>query len=281
MVSEMWLRASLVLPKIEAETPAELVRSVCDAIEGAGGPESSTIRASVEESLAYKESYSVGKGVALPHTEAAGLSGTFVCLVTTRGNLGLAAIDGLSPDIFFFIVARPGPTAHLLLLAHLARLCHSHTFLHGLRGAETVDEILALAEAAEKRISLSLPPRAARPSAGELVFLTVSGEKAVDALLVELVDQGFAEATLVEAQTLREATAHEVPLFAGFRDLFGDPGGRRVLLLESNAERTEAVLEAVQRVSSEYEDSDLRVMVLPVSSHWAAHKNADPEHPER
>jgi mannitol/fructose-specific phosphotransferase system IIA component (Ntr-type) len=273
MVSPQWLRPGLIFPKLSVGSTADLVHVVSATMEKVGRVPSSRTAAALQESLASKESYSVGRGVALPHAEAVGLTETLVCLVTTRNNLELGSMDGVAPDVFFFILAKPDPRAHLLLLAHLARLCHSRTFLQGLRAAESAEEIVKLVDAVEGRIRLSLPARAnLTHGAGELILITVSGEKAVDALLVDLVDQGFGEASIIESQSLREATAHEVPLFAGFRDLFGDPGGRRVLLVESAVEGTEAVVDAVKRVSGEYPDSDPRIIAVPIRTQWMASK---------
>lgn len=278
MVGEGWLQASLVLPKVTVNGASELVHAVSEAMARVAQVPSSAIAQSLQESLAVRESYSIGRGVALPHAESDRVSETLVCLVTTRHNLKLPSIDGIPPDVYFFILSKPDPHAHLLLLAHVAKLCHSRTFLQALRSADRVEEVLRLVSAAEKRVPTSLQPKP-QPSAGSLILVTVSGEKAVDALLVDLVDQGLGDACIVESQSLREATAHEVPLFASFRDLFGDPGGRRVLLLQATEQQTEAALQAMERVGAEYPDCDIRVTIIPVLSQRVMRQKSATEHP--
>jgi hypothetical protein len=102
----------------------------------------------------------------------------------------------------------------------------------------------------------------------ELILVSISGERAVDALLIDLVDQGLGDACVLDAQSLREAAAREVPLFAGFRDLFGDPGGRRMLIVQTPAAGANTVLEAVQRVCDECDARDALVSVIPVQARW-------------
>jgi PTS system nitrogen regulatory IIA component len=256
----------LVLPGLAARSAEDLVRAVAEAL----GRFSNVDRTSVERAFLEAlrtEGFSVGRGVAIPHIEIESLTETRVCLATLRAPLRVTTIDGRPPDIFLFILSKPDPQAHLLLLAHLAHLTQSRTLLEGLRRAQRPDEAVALLRAAEMR-------HAAKPQADvtlaphALIIISVSGEKAVDALLIDLVDQGFGDACILEAQSLREAAAREVPLFAGFRDLFGDPGGRRMLVLETPSDRAGTVLEAVRRISKEYRAREARVSVIPVQTEW-------------
>jgi PTS system nitrogen regulatory IIA component len=215
------------------------------------------------------DGWSVGSGVALPHTELPDVSETVVCLITLAAPLSLSTIDGHAPDVFVFILSKPDPKHHLMLLAHLARLLRSRTLVEGLRRADSPDAVSALVEAAELRHAGTPGPLVPAPS-GAIVVIIVSGENAVDALLVDLVDQGHADACILEAQSVREAAAREVPLFAGFRDIFGDPGGRRVILVESPMDRVDGVMASARRICDEHAGSDVRVSVVPVSRHWAA-----------
>jgi mannitol/fructose-specific phosphotransferase system IIA component (Ntr-type) len=280
MVPQGWLSPSLILPRLSASGVPQLIAPVSARIGAAANIPAERVERAFEEAM-QGEGFSVGRGVAIPHTELADLEQTFVCLVTLTEPLPARTLDGRAPDLFLFILSRPDPRAHLLLLAHLARLTQSRTLLEGLRRAKDADEILALVSAAELRHQFTQGPAPlavpARPVAATevLVLISASGEKLLDALLIELVDQGFADACVLEAQSLREAATREVPLFAGFRDLFGDPGGRRMLILEATSDRVERILGAVQRVCDEQRSTDARVSVLPVQTRW--HPPADPE----
>ena len=280
MIPEEWLKSPLVLPGLAASTVQELVRAVAEALGTATGADAAQIETAFLEAM-RDEVFSVGKGVAIPHTELENVTDTVVCLVTLPEPLPLRTVDGRPPDIFLFILSKPDPHSHLLLLAHLARLAQSRTLRDGLRRARTPDEAVSLVRAAEMRHdALPVPTRAPPSTAHVLFFVSIGGEKVVDALLIDLVGQGFGEACVLEAQSLREAAAREVPIFAGFRDLFGDPGGRRVLILEATAERADAVIEAVRRISTEYRAQDARVSVVPIQTRWVIPAAAETSAPK-
>jgi mannitol/fructose-specific phosphotransferase system IIA component (Ntr-type) len=268
MVSKGWLKAGNVLPAVAAESLEQLIAIVAQNMAEVGGIDPERVSQAFRRATAG-ENFSLGSGVAIPHTEDPGLEETLVCLVTTAAPLPLRTLDGRAPDIFLFILSKPDPHAHLVLLAHWARLAQSRTFLEGLRRSATPDEVLALVDAAELRHRAHAGAASPRAS-HDLVLISVSGEKLVDALLIGLVDDGFDDACVLEAQSLREAAAREVPLFAGFRDIFGDPGGRRILLLEAPEERTEGLVSAVRRICEEHEARDARISVLPLQLHWAS-----------
>jgi mannitol/fructose-specific phosphotransferase system IIA component (Ntr-type) len=267
----------MVLPAVDVATVEALARTVAEVMATAAGTDSPRIETAFLEAM-RGEGFSVGEGVAMPHTEMASLTETVVCLVTLRQPLTLKTVDGRPPDVFLFILSRPDPHDHLLLLAHLARLAQSRTFLDGLRRAQTPEEAVKLVRAAEKRHRGLQGPATVPPSTSHALFIvSIGGEKIVDALLIDLVDLGFGDACVLEAQSLREAAAREVPLFAGFRDLFGDPGGRRILILEAMADRTDAVIESVRRISEEHRAKDARVSVVPIQTRWIVPPAADEE----
>jgi nitrogen PTS system EIIA component len=266
MVPEHWLKASLVLPALSVSGPAELVEEVARSVSASTGSALEATRSAFDGAL-RAEGWSLGAGVAIPHAELAGLSEPVVCLVVTRAPLPLPAIDGRAPDVFFFILAPPDdPEGHLVLLARLAGLAQSRTLVEGLRRATTADDVLPLVRAAELRHGRA--PRSAPESGYSMIVIAIAGESAVDALLVELLDQGLESATLLEAQSVREATTREVPLFTGFQDIFGDPGGRRVIMVDAPASKVDLLLECVQRIAVERRAVDVRVSVLPIQKHW-------------
>jgi mannitol/fructose-specific phosphotransferase system IIA component (Ntr-type) len=270
VIQDGWLKASLVLPGLAATSEEEIVRVVAEALAKGAGLDAARVHAAFVDAM-QSPGFSIGGGVAIPHTEIGDLSETWVCLVTLARPLPARSIDGRSLDIFVFILSKPDPHAHLLLLAHLARLMQSRTFVDGLRRVRSGEEAVALVRAAEARHA-AVPGADAPLATGALVLVSISGEKAVDALLIDLVDQGLGDACVIEAQSLREAAAREVPLFAGFRDLFGDPGGRRLFLVETSADRTDDVLAAVSRICSEYGAKDARASAIPVQTRWALAK---------
>lgn len=275
MAQENWLHSSLVLPDLDAKNASQLLHAVALAVSHHTGTEPDVLESAFDSSV-YDIRFSLGNGVAIPHIEVEGLADTIVCLAVLRSPLSLATVDGQPLDIVFFVFSRPDKKQHLFRVAHLARLTMNTTFLHGLRRAKTSEEIVELVRIIEAEHALSAQSPSAPPQSQVLVVIAIGGEKIVDALLVDLFDQGYIHADILEAQSLQEAITREVPLFTGFRDIFGDPGGRRVVLLETVASKVESIVTSVQRSCQQYPSSDARVSVLPLQTHWFSnHSNND------
>jgi mannitol/fructose-specific phosphotransferase system IIA component (Ntr-type) len=276
MAVEGWLAPELVVLQLEATRVEDVVKAAADKLGSVEGRDGAAIEKAFLEVI-VGEGFSLGSGVVIPHTEVKA-DETLVCLVTTKEPLLLPTIDGRPPDIFIFILSKADPQSHLLLLAHLARLTQSRTLLEGLRRAHDPKEVVALVGAAELRHTAAVQrAKVGKDSPQVLVILSARGEQLIDALLIDLVDRGFPEANLLEAQSLREAATREVPIFAGFRDLFGDPGGRRVVLLEAPADRVEEIVGSVKRICEEHGGGDARISVVPAET-W--HLGAAPPVPE-
>lgn len=263
-----WLKPSLILLDVPAASVDDALRATARAAAASIGVDPVRVEQLLSQST-ETGGYAVGGAVAVPHANIPGLDQTAVALVRTQRPVPVQAMDGLPADIFFVILSRPDdPKGHLLLLAHIARLARSRTLLDGLRQVRNAQEAVSLVEAAELRHAPG-PPTAPMPAAAHfLALISVAGEKAVDALLVALLDQEFGDASILEAQSLRDAVTQEVPLFAGFRDIFGDPGGRRVLLLEVPAERAEDLAMAVRRVFEECKPAEGHFSLMPLQSRW-------------
>lgn len=253
----------------QADDVDALVARVAESIASAEGVSLERVEAAFREAI-RREGFSIGTGVALPHSELEGLTTTHVCLATTTNPVALPTIDGRQPDLFFFTLAPPNdPEGHLLLLARLARLCQSRTLLDGLRRAKSSDEATQLIRAARLRHApAGLPAPVVAAAAHALVLIVTVGEKVVDALLVDLLDLGVEQATILEGQSLAEAMTREVPLFAGFRDIFGDPGGQRVIFVEVAAARVNEIVDTVRRVCENESAKEARVCVLPLEVRW-------------
>jgi nitrogen PTS system EIIA component len=269
---EQWLAPERLVLAAEAPDIDAVVAAAARVIAPATDLPPETIAAALTEG-AGGGGFAIGDGVAVPHAEVEGLAAPVGALVVTREPIGIGAVDGVPADIFFVVVAAPGdPTGHLLLLAHLAGLAHSRVLRAGLRRVTDTEEAWALLEAASLRRQSEAQTgatAAARPATDHyLAVLAIAGEQAVDALLVALLDQGFDDASIVEAQTLHDAATTEVPLFAGFREVFGDPGGRRVFLVEVAADRRQWLLDVVQRTCEERRAREASVSIVPLSSRW-------------
>jgi nitrogen PTS system EIIA component len=261
----------LALVDVSAKGPRELARQVAEALAPLAGLDPERVSELFAEA-ATREGASLGEGVAIPHAVLEGVPERVVALAVTRSAVDIPTLDGRRPDLFFFVLAPPGhPQGHLRMLAHLAHLAQSRTLRDGLREARTPEDALALVRAAEERHGVV---RRAVAADHAMLVISIGGEKAVDALLVELLDRQPEDVCVLEAQSLREAATREVPIFTGFRDIFGDPGGRRVILAEVLAEEVDGVVALVERVCREHGTLDAHVAAMPVHRTWR------PERPE-
>jgi mannitol/fructose-specific phosphotransferase system IIA component (Ntr-type) len=111
----------LVAPFTHAASPADVVQAAASLLARASGVAAGELSRLFTEALGAP-GFSLGSGVAIPHVELATVPETLVAIVTTRAPVPLPSIDGQAPDVFLFVLARPDPKAHLLLLARLARL---------------------------------------------------------------------------------------------------------------------------------------------------------------
>jgi PTS system nitrogen regulatory IIA component len=268
MTTPRWLRPSLILLDTPADTVADVAKATARAAAAATGVDADVVEGVLRRAT-ERSGYAVGSGVAVPHADVPGLDETAVALVRTTRPLPVEALDSRPADVFFVILSRPNdPRGHLLLLAHLARLARSRVLVDGLRQVSTAADAVALIEAAELRHSDAVATPVAPTATHFLALISVAGEKTVDALLVTLLDQQFGDAAILEAQSLRDAATQEVPLFAGFRDIFGDPGGRRVILLEVPVDRIDTLSVTVRRVFEECRPAAGSFSLLPLQSHW-------------
>lgn len=264
-----WLPAEAVLLDVEAASLSAAVAAAIPRLAELTGLDPAVISRPLEEATRESD-FAIGAGIAVPHAPIPGLPVPAVVFVRVAKPIDIGAIDRLPADLIFVTVFPAGDSAgHLRFLAHLAHLAHSRVLRDGLRNAVDAHEVVALVEAADARRAAS--PRAATQAPAAETYLAVislAGEKAVDAVLVELLDCGLEDATILDAQSAREAASREVPLFAGFQDIFGDPGGRRVILAFVSAAQLDEVSAMVGRVCEEREASSGEVWFMPLASRW-------------
>lgn len=269
MVLPSWLQPSLVLLGVPATTLDAVLSHAARALAPVVNVPATRIGELLRE-VTSSGGVSVGAGVAVPHARLPDLSTTAVALLVTTQPIPVQAMDGQPADIFFVVLSGlDDPRGHLLVLAHLARLAHSQTLLQALRQAKAPREALELIEAAELRHAaggreIQAPQRPSH----YVAIIAVAGEKAVDSLLVGLLDQGFENASMLEAQSLREAATREVPLFAGFRDIFGDPGGRRIILVDIEVDRADELVAMVHRICEDRGAESAELALVPLQHYW-------------
>lgn len=212
----------------------------------------------------------LGRGLAMPHAVVPGVDQPLVGFLRLRDGLEMKdAPDRRPVDLFPFVLAVPGDERlHLQVLAHLARRFRSDEILEDLRRASTEEEVRGLlvgsVEAGDSEGRSILPE-----ATTELMVIEVEGEVASDRLLLDLAGQGHDDAIVLEGQALRRSLSRHLPLFAGFRDLFGDPGARRLVLLTTDSDQVEIVVRLVRRACRDSHAQAARVVSFPVSRSWA------------
>jgi PTS system nitrogen regulatory IIA component len=264
-----WLPAEAVLLDVDVPTLSAAVAAAIPRLAELTGLERAAITHPLEEATRESD-FALGAGIAVPHASIPGLPAPAVVFVRVATPLDIGAIDRLPADLIFVTVFPAGDSAgHLRFLAHLAHLSHSRVLRDGLRSALDAAEVVALVEAAEARGAASPRAPTLAPAAETyLAVISLAGEKAVDAVLVELLDCGLEDATILDAQSASEAASREVPLFAGFQDIFGDPGGRRVILAFVSADQLDDVSAMVGRVCEERAAASGEVWFMPLASRW-------------
>lgn len=212
----------------------------------------------------------LGSGIALPHVAIPGLRSRAISMVRTAQPIQLGDGPSASADLFFVVAYPSGnPSAHLHFLAHLAGLCRSRVFRDGLRSATGPDEVIALIRAAEQRLGVAASGLAPRSGQQALAIIAVTGERATDAIMMGLLREQLSTASIVDVQNVRDAASQEVPLFAGFRDLFGDPGGRRMIFVDIDNEQSQTIATIVKQACEDDRSASADLVVIPIASRWS------------
>jgi PTS system nitrogen regulatory IIA component len=234
------------------------------------GLDPSVVESALVREAAQGSAVAVGAGVALPHAALEGIDRPVVVVLRTVAPVDIEPPDGVPIDLLLVALAPRGQAKlHLDLLAHVARLVRSDVLLEGLREARTPADALTLLEATEGRYRASAQePVAPAETEHALVYIEVMGERAVDRLLVDLVEDGFDQAVVADARRLRDVMADQLPIFASFRTLFDDPGGCRVFFVQCPAAQASGVIRTVRNACEQGQGEQARVVVLPVRSHW-------------
>jgi PTS system nitrogen regulatory IIA component len=270
-MSSAGFEAGWVRLDVEAVGTADVVRAISAMAAGVDGVGAKAIEAALMERVAQGH-IAVGEGIAIPHAMVPGLRTVHAGFVRVREPIPVSdAPDGRPVDLWFAVLGPPGDdTHHLVAVANIARLARAEAALDVLRSSKdpvAVARIIASPEAAPE------PENAApssRPIASqrELVLIEIEGEQAIDRLLLDLAGHDFEDALVIDGLSLSEVASRELPLFASFRDLFGDPGGRRLIHVTTTHDRAELLIRLVRRACREARAQSGRISVIPMRETW-------------
>ncbi|MCB9730073.1 MAG: PTS sugar transporter subunit IIA [Deltaproteobacteria bacterium] len=261
-----WIRLDVDASDLRAVTHA-----AAQMAGGVDGVEAARLEAALNARVAEGH-IALGEGIAIPHAMVAGLKAVRTGLVRVRSPLAVPdAPDDVPVDLWFVVLGPPGDDAqHLVAVANVARLARVEGLLETLRSSADPQAIARAIASSEVATDAPGAGPDSRPLGGarDLVLIEIEGEAAVDRLLLDLAGHDFEDATVVDGLTLSEVASRELPLFASFRDLFGDPGGRRLILVVADPERSGLLTRLVRRACRETGARAGRVSVLPLRETW-------------
>ncbi|HKJ30636.1 MAG TPA: PTS sugar transporter subunit IIA [Balneolales bacterium] len=146
------LNSKNVLPHLKAENKDEVIAKLIETLSGK--VENSVIE-NVREAVFEREnimSTGVGKGLAIPHGKAKGLSNNYAAFALLDEPVPYEAIDGMPVKMVFLLV---GPethnSTHIKMLSRISRLMNNAEFREQLQQCETPEDIIDAFKAEEEQ----------------------------------------------------------------------------------------------------------------------------------
>jgi PTS system nitrogen regulatory IIA component len=148
------LDEDLVLPRLAARDRAGVLREMSAKLEARHAP---ALDAGLLDKLQKREDLgttAIGKGVAVPHCRAKGLSSPALLLGLSPDGVAFEAVDGKLSHVFFLLVSpEDNPGAGLRVLAAIAGLTRrSRSLAAKLLNAPTAADVLDALRAEEEKV---------------------------------------------------------------------------------------------------------------------------------
>jgi mannitol/fructose-specific phosphotransferase system IIA component (Ntr-type) len=142
-----------ILTDLSADTKEGVVRSMVEALRGAGELQSAdtedVIRAILKRELLG--STGIGKGIAIPHTKHPAVERLIGTIAIAPGGVAFDSLDGEPVFIFVLLISpqdRPGD--HLRALENVSRTLRDEAFVRALREAPTREAVSALLDGLDR-----------------------------------------------------------------------------------------------------------------------------------
>ncbi|WP_139981281.1 PTS fructose transporter subunit IIABC [Nocardioides litoris] len=240
------------LVRLDAALGAEkhdVIRALADVV--AGARRATDVGRLVDDAFAREAKSATGlkDGIAIPHCRTTGVEVPTLAFARLAPPVDFGAKDGPADLVFLIAAPEGGDNAHLQILTKLARALVKKDFTDGLRGATSVEEVVALVtavvEPAAAPVGAGAPVRtdkapAAAPAAapapvtaGRLVAVTACptgiahtymAAEALEAaaaragVTIDVETQGSAGSTPLGAETIAAADAVIFAVDVGVRD---------------------------------------------------------------
>ena len=137
------LNEKTVLPNLKAENKAEILNKMISSLEDmVPNGEIEEIREAVFERERIM-STGVGKGLAIPHGKASGITQTYAAFAILKEPVDYEAIDSEPVNMVFLLVGpQSSNNLHIKMLSRISRLMNNTEFRERLRNCSTADEII-------------------------------------------------------------------------------------------------------------------------------------------
>ncbi len=107
----------------------------------------------------------------------------------------------------------------------------------------------------------------------QLFICIVKNDDAVEEILTGFLELGIGGATVLTARGMAEIISSQVPLFAGFKDVFQAGGTSRLILSAMPSDKVEEARRLIERlVDSEGQMSEGVSFALPITSEIGLHR---------
>lgn len=140
-----------VMPDLEARDKDEALNKLIDLLEPKVGEEELE---RMREAVLEREqimSTGVGKGLAIPHGKAPGISDNFAAFAILKDPIEYDAVDDQPVNLIFLLVGPQSSNSfHIKMLSRISRLMNNNDFRERLSQCNTADQILKVFEQEER-----------------------------------------------------------------------------------------------------------------------------------
>jgi fructose-specific phosphotransferase system IIA component len=143
-----------VFAKLEAKDKNEILTTLVSSFKG--DVETEELDA-IKHAVLEREkimSTGVGKGLAIPHGKAPGISDNHVAFALLDEPVDYQSIDG-EPVSMIFLLAGPSSSnsLHIKMLSRISRMMNNNTFREKLKACDSSEEIIDVFEQEEKALT--------------------------------------------------------------------------------------------------------------------------------
>lgn len=132
-----------VIPNLEAKDKEEALNKLIDLLKPRVGEEELEMMRKAVLERERIMSTGVGKGLAIPHGKASGISDNYAAFAILKEPIDYKAVDEQPVNLIFLLVGPQSSNSfHIKMLSRISRLMNNNEFREKLIGCESAEEIL-------------------------------------------------------------------------------------------------------------------------------------------